>query len=500
MKSKTKTISKSRFVSGLYCPKRAWLEHHRPLPYVEKEDPLIQMGNQIGDLAHQLYPEGVLIAEKPWQREEAEDRTRRLMEDENVSAIFEAAFSHEGIAVRVDILERKGDAWSILEVKSSTSVKDIHVWDIGVQTRVILGAGVSVSGCYMVLVDTSYELPAEGLNPHQLLKKIDVSDLLMNNGEALEEALSKHRNILALENCPDIEPGFQCKKPWPCDYWGSCTEEYPDDWIINLPRLKEETYLGLRQNGYLSISDLAEDPSINSKYREIARVLKQGQPYLSPSLASEIESFGPPAIYLDFETTASAIPVFAGTRPYQAIPFQWSAHFVDDSLNMTHDGFLGRHDKGDPRRDFVETLLLALGNTQLPIIVYSSYERTVLRALTTLFPDLEKDIQRVIARLKDLLVPIKSSLCHPRSPYSNSIKSIAPALAPDFSYDDLDTVSDGSSASWIYSQLVQGKPSDRLTVESLRKALWRYCERDTLAMVVVHKALLDLIRIETSRA
>ena len=64
----------------------------------------------------------------------------------NTPAIFEDAFEHDGIRVRVDVLERLLDeSWGLREVKTSTRPKDHHLDDIALQAHIIRGAGVMVS-------------------------------------------------------------------------------------------------------------------------------------------------------------------------------------------------------------------------------------------------------------------------------------------------------------------------------------------------------------------
>ena len=73
---------------------------------------------------------------------------------------------------------------------------------------------------------------------------------------------------------------------------------------------------------------------------------------------------------------------------------------------------------------------------------------------------------------------------------SYSIKSVAPVLAPEITYNDLDGVADGSEASAAFYWLV----TDALTPTEdrirCRQALLSYCRRDTLAMVYVHRWLI----------
>ena len=137
-------LTKSRYVAGLQCLRRLWLQVHEPLPYEEPApgSPM-DIGQEIGRKAHLLFPGGALIDEEPWEHKEAVARTNALMIDAGVPAIFEAAFEFDGIRIRVDVLERLAQGnWGLREVKSSTSPKDYYFDDIALQAYVLKGASV----------------------------------------------------------------------------------------------------------------------------------------------------------------------------------------------------------------------------------------------------------------------------------------------------------------------------------------------------------------------
>jgi hypothetical protein len=94
--------------------------------------------------------------------------------------------------------------------------------------------------------------------------------------------------------------------------------------------------------------------------------------------------------------------------------------------------------------------------------------------------------------LADLLPIVRGAVYFPEFWFSNSIKSVAPALCPGFGYDDLEGVADGVAASAAFVQLASGSISKEVEAERLRAALLAYCQRDTMAMVVVHRALVRL--------
>jgi hypothetical protein len=185
------------------------------------------------------------------------------------------------------------------------------------------------------------------------------------------------------------------------------------------------------------------------------------------------------------------IPLYEGTRPYQTIPFQWSLHMLGADGILRHQEFLAACD-GDPRRAFAATLIKVLASLDAPIVVYSAYEQTRLKELAAAFPDLRDSLIAIAGRLVDLLPIMRSAVYFPDAGFSNSIKSVGPALCPGFTYDDLQHIADGAAASAAFLQLASGCSTTAEDIGRLRTALLAYCQRDTLAMIEVHRALIRL--------
>jgi hypothetical protein len=227
-------------------------------------------------------------------------------------------------------------------------------------------------------------------------------------------------------------------------------------------------------------------------HHRIRAALRSGRAQLAPGLGEALRTSGPPAHYLDFETTNPAIPLYPGTRPYQVIPFQWSLHSDDGSAGLRHRELLAGG-ACDPRREFAETLIAALDGDDAPVLVYSGFEGTQLGQLESRFSDLAPALERIHARLFDLLPVVRRHLYHPGFAFSFSIKSVAPALAPGLDWSDLGAVAEGSAASAAFASLAAGRvPAGEQ--ERLRTALRTYCARDTLALARVHAALRERAR------
>lgn len=201
-------------------------------------------------------------------------------------------------------------------------------------------------------------------------------------------------------------------------------------------------------------------------------------------MPSEIKA---PIRYLDFETLAPAIPRFAGTRAYDAIPFLFSAHTEHDQDTVEHVDYLHEQDD-DPRPHIIDRLIEALGS-QGSICTYSHYEHTVLTSLANAFPDRADELAVISARLFDLLPVARNSIYHPEFRGSFSIKSVLSVLVPGMGYDDLE-ISDRQTASVLYTQALQNSNVKKRikTFNDLRA----YCARDTFVMVQLHHALSKL--------
>ena len=123
--------------------------------------------------------------------------------------------------------------------------------------------------------------------------------------------------------------------------------------------------------------------------------------------------------------------------------------------------------------------------------MYSSFESGVLRALAAVLPDRAALLESARGRLVDLLPIVRAHVYHPDFGRSFSLKSVAPALVPGFGYADLDGVAVGGEASAAFAKIAAGLV-ERGGEGRLRAQLLAYCQRDTLALVEVHRSLLRL--------
>jgi hypothetical protein len=197
-----------------------------------------------------------------------------------------------------------------------------------------------------------------------------------------------------------------------------------------------------------------------------------------------------PLYFLDFETMGPAVPVYDLSRPYQQIVFQYSLHVQEDpGGELQHFEYLAKADPDiDPRKDFVKQLIDECG-TNGDILVYNiSFERGKLNDLKELYPEYAKELESIINRLKDLMIPFKQKWIYkPEMKGSYSIKYVLPALVPELSYKDLE-IREGGTASNVFYQMVTGEFKGNQT----RQDLLDYCKLDTYAMVRILEELYKL--------
>jgi hypothetical protein len=207
--------------------------------------------------------------------------------------------------------------------------------------------------------------------------------------------------------------------------------------------------------------------------------------WVSSELGSLLRSLRYPIHHLDAETVMLAVPRFPSTRPYQALPVQWSNHIELESGEVLHQEFL-HSEASEPRRRWAEALIESVGDSG-SILVYSAYEAGLIRQLADTFPEFKSAFREIGKRLWDLLPVIKDHYYHPAFNGSYSIKSVLPAVVPALGYSDL-AIQEGGHAAAEYYRMVFVE-TDWVERETIREALLRYCARDTLAMVELRRVL-----------
>jgi predicted RecB family nuclease len=490
MPSKPPMLSKSRFLAGLQCPLRLWNQCYRPGLAVEvspAQQAIFDMGHEVGRAATRRYPQGILIEENHLHHLQAVESTRKAMEDMFSPAVFEAAFVHDGIRVRVDILERADwGKWNLIEVKSSTSVKEIHVPDLAVQYHVLLGLGVRVEKAGILHLNNQYVYDGEDLDLGRLFLFSDLTEQILNQQEEVLHRVNQLKEVLAADSPPLIQPSRHGLSPYLCEFWDHCTAGMPEHWIINLSGITRRKMRELEALGVKDIREIPEDFSLTALEARIRSCLVEGKEFIDPRLADELRKVEYPVHFLDFETVGPAIPRYSQTRPFQTIPFQWSDYLLHADGTLEHREYLCAEDK-DSREEFTRSLLDPLGEKGT-IFIYTTYEKDIIIGLAEESAQYREKLLPLPDRFKDLHALIRKYFYHPQFHGSFSLKDVLPALVPSMKYETL-AIQEGSMASLQYLRMLDPSASSE-EKEKIRKDLLAYCGHDTLGMVKIREELL----------
>ncbi len=350
-------------------------------------------------------------------------------------------------------------------------------------------AGAQDRKCFLVRINNQYVKDGE-IDPRQLFILQNISDEVEGAIQGIEDRINSMFRIISSLERPEVSIGKHCSNPYGCPI-GECWDILPEGNVFDLYRGGSKS-IDLFSRGILAIRDIPTNYRLTVA-QEVQRTCEvRGLIHINNiEIADFLSTLQYPFYYLDFETMSPAIPMFNGTRPYQAIPFQFSLHIVKDGKSSPeHVSFLARG-SGDPRPAFLVRLAKVLGNTGSIIVYNQGFEEGILNECGRAFPEYDGWVSQVRSRLVDLLKPFsKFHYYHPLQKGSASLKSVLPAVTGR-NYDGLD-ISDGQDASIAFQAVTYGEVSEEER-NKVRADLEKYCALDTEGMIWIVDRLRELI-------
>lgn len=493
-------LSKSKYCTLWQCAKQLWLDVNHP--EWQTEDPgreeRLCSGNEVGDLAMGLfgdYTEVTVLKEDGRPDISAMiEKTKACIAD-GIENICEASFSYEGLYCAVDILRKQNGGYAIYEVKSSTHEQEIYGVDIAYQKYVLEHCGVTITGTYLVCINSDY-IRGEELDIAQLFKIVDMADWVELETPLIPSRLKLAEKTLASNDELTCDIGEHCTNPYDCAYWAYCSRHLPKPSVFDLYRLSGKKKFEYYRKGMISYEDMLAAPKLNDKQlRQIQFQLQDCGNYIDKGgIQNFLNTLSYPIYFLDFETMQLVVPQYPGTKPYQQIPFQYSLHYIEEpGGELKHKEFLAESGT-DPRRAIAESLCRDIPMHTCVTAYNRGFECGRLNELALQFPDLAEHLLNVRSNIQDLLTPFQSGYYYNRAMGGSfSIKSVLPALFPDdpsLDYHNLEGVHNGSEAMTIFPKIKDMSPEEQAIA---RKNLLAYCKLDTYAMVKVWEALLEAV-------
>ena len=295
---------------------------------------------------------------------------------------------------------------------------------------------------------------------------------------------------------PDMGIGGQCFSPYLCGFFGYCGRDLPKPSIFDVGGIQLRTKLACFDRGIVSFADIEAKNAIKSdKMMQVEHELHDLPPVIDKkAIKAFLGKLSYPLYFLDFESFQPAVPLYDNSSPYEQIVFQYSLHYITAAGGeLKHKEYLAQPGE-DPRRGVAEALCRDIPQNVCTLAYNMSFEKTRIKGLAELFPDLADHLMNIYDHIVDLMVPFQKRQYYCRAMQgSYSIKYVLPALFPDdpeLDYHNLEGVHNGTEASAAFEKMSEMEPAE---CQACRENLLKYCDLDTLAMVRVWEKLQDCV-------
>jgi hypothetical protein len=509
-------LTKSELASFRQCPRKLWLEHHRP-DLIPQNDPTLWRrandGNIVGAKARELLGPGIIWAKGEEDRCTAANAATTLLSANPGQPAAEVPMFRDGLYARADaLIPSPAGGYVIRETKASTfplkpgkvtpgKPEDHHLDDVAIQAWIYQAMGLPLSGAELNLLNNQWRYP--GNNDYSgLFRQLSVNADIAGRIVEVPNWHAAAQRILT-GALPETQTGKQCKEPYACPFHDHCKTldtPGPEHPLTLLPGSGGKNLAKKlnERHGYTALHEphpselTGADAAIFCRMQTAHRT---GQPILEPGSAAAFAALPYPRYYFDFEGIDLPVPRWIGVRPYEQIPFQWSCHIEPSPGVFEHVEFLDLSGD-DPSIPCIERMLEAIppGGSG-PIFVYhQTYEATRLRELAVRHPQYRAQVDQYLARLVDLRPIVRANYYHPAMRGSFSIKDVLPTIAPDLAYENLDEVAGGTAAQVAYLYAALDPRTTTARRADLRDRLLIYCKQDTWAMVELAHFLRRLSR------
>jgi hypothetical protein len=443
--------------------KSLWMYVHKTVEIEtsEAQEAIFQMGHNVGELAQNYFPNGVLAVQaNEYPNIKTANYTRQLIE-KGATTIYEATFMYDNIVVAVDELHRIGNTWYFFEVKASTSVKDYHYIDASIQYYVLQNSLMQWQfhrnnklEANVMFLNNQYVRQGE-LDVKQLFTYENVTEYIQTLQDDIAPNTRDMRIVLNAE-MPMVAMGKQCTNPFTCEFYDHC---YANE---NVEAEAEE-----------EIVAIDDKVLINTK-----------------AILEFVEGVTYPLGFLDFETIMPAIPEYDESRPYQQLVFQYSLHAIQKyDSEVTHTECLADN-SADPRLTIIKKLIADTKNLKTIFVYNIGFERTRINEMIRDFAIFEKSLISLREKLVDLMPIFRYHYRTGSMGKRYSIKVVLPALFPSMNYDDLEIGNGGDASNTFYNLYKSG--FDEATIAEKRNVLIEYCTMDTLAMVKLWEKISEV--------
>lgn len=473
------------------CPRRYWLHRHaHPSSTANLARPALEQDKVWPTQAlRATFPAYVAIDQPatPAQWDAAVRRTQDLLQEGYLASPFHEGRailgaclrSNDGALVRMDVLTAGMHGLRLFKVRQATVGDEDDLDAVAMWAHVSARCGLRLQSAGLMLIDPDFIYPGHDCYAG-LFREADLTPVLGSR--------TIPNWLLAMQACekapePATTDDATCQEGGACEFAPHCGVPPPANKPSSRAHLDvvgKELAATLRAEGHVDLHSVPEERMPDGRRLRALRAVQNDMPVLDARVSNLVRALPYPRHTIRFDTIGFATPIWAGTRPYQVLPFQWTCDTDTAAGQLIRQSFLAKGDT-DPRRAFATSLLQALG-TRGAIVAYNAgFERNRIRDLAMCFEDLATDLECLLPRIVDLFQLARAHYYHPAMCGSWSFKSLCRATAPQmhadrFEWHGITAAQDAFAASITK----RGLHEDDLA--RLRHALIEHGRRQTAAL------------------
>ncbi len=490
-----KYMTKTDYARGFQCPKMLWLDKNKSELAQKTDDSARKRVWEVTKKAARQYF-GSYAEVLNATEEEMLEQTRKFLKEEECK-IANAAFCYDTAFCTVDMLLIRENKICIIDISTSTRTKARYYDTMAYEYYILSNAlGKKIEKVIHMHINSKYIREGE--------LDLDKLFLLENCIKEVKERQKETKETIALlkklrEQKTQVQKkvGVQCYSPYHCNYMQYCHRHVLEPSVFSIHGLQAKERYELYYAGIVSFLDvLRKDVELleGQKMQVETEVYNKKPTIRKDEIKEFLDTISYPLYFLDFETFQQAVPEYQGVSPYLPIPFQYSLHVLQrKEAPLEHYEFLAKEGE-DPRRAVAEHLCRHIPRNVCILAYNMGFEKSVLKNLALLYPDLREHLINLQENMRDLIIPfVNHSYYCKEMEGSHSIKSVLPALYPDqkeYDYHALVGVHNGEEAMNIFSELTEHKEKER---RRIRKELLAYCNLDTLGMVKILEKLREAV-------
>src|ERR1019366_6631465 len=246
-----------------------------------------------------------------------------------------------------------------MEVKSSfsdTSGMADLIDDFAYTVMVLRQSGLPVGKASLLLLSREYRF---GDGPDRLFDVVDKTLEVLARVAAFDAVAMSCASALFSDEPPSPKLASVCRE---CAVYGDqCLGAGLAHTVLEIPSLHYKRLQELSVKGIVDISQVPDDLKLNARQQRAVKSSMSGRIVVESGLGKALEEIIWPCHYLDFETVATALPLYVGQACHQQVLTQFSIHHVDRiGGELRHSDYLADAIR-DCQRELAERLIDDLG-------------------------------------------------------------------------------------------------------------------------------------------